>query len=67
MDFVIGLLIFMKQKRDNRDIILITVNCFIKRVYHEPVKTIIDIVGLAKMIIALIMRHHNFLKSIISD
>lgn len=36
-------------------------------VYYEPVKTRIDIAGLAQIIIDMIVRHHGLLKSIISD
>lgn len=36
-------------------------------VHYKTLKTIIDAVGLAKIIINMIVRYHSFFKSIISD
>ncbi len=36
-------------------------------VYYEPVKVTIDISGLAEVIIDMVVCHHGFAKSIITD
>ena len=67
MDFVTGLLILTDWKRDSYDSILIIVNWLIKMVHYEPVKVTINALGLAKVIIDVVMRHHNLLNSIVID
>ena len=67
MDFITGLPILTDWKRDNYDSILVIVDWFIKMVYYEPVKVTINAPGLAKVIIDVVMRHHGFSDSIVTD
>ena len=46
-------------KRDSYDLILVIVNLLIKMVYYELVKVIIDVLGLAEVIINIIIRYHG--------
>lgn len=36
-------------------------------VYYKPIKVTINVAGLAKIIINIVVRHHGLLKSIIND
>ena len=67
MDFVTGLPILTDWKGDSYDSILVIVDRLMKMVYYEPVKVIINAPGLAKVIIDVIVRHHNLLDSIVTD
>ena len=67
MDFVTGLPISTDWKGDSYDSILIIVNWLTKMVYYEPVKVTINALGLAKVIINMVMRHHGLLDSIVTD
>lgn len=62
-----GLLISTNWKSDSYNIIFIIVDCLTKIVHYEPVKTILEAVGQAKIIINMLVRYHGFLKSIISN
>lgn len=42
-------------------------NRIIKIDYYKPIKTMIDTTGLTKVIINMIVKHHDFPVSIISD
>lgn len=57
----------MDWKDDNYDAILVIVDHLIKITNYELVKTIINAASLAEVIIDMVVRHHNFLKSIISN
>lgn len=70
-NFFIGLAInvavLIDWKNDNYNAILVDINYLTKIVHFEFVKTIIDVIDLAKVIINVIMKHYNLSKSIISD
>lgn len=65
--FVIGLLIPANWKSDTYNSILVIVDRLIKIIYYEPLKIIIDVPGLAKKIINVMVYHHEILKLIIID
>ena len=67
MDFVTGLLISMNWKGNSYDSILIIIDWLMKIVYYKPFKVTIDAPGLAKVIIDVIVRHHGFPDSIVTD
>ena len=67
MDFVIGLLISTDWKGDNHKSILVIVNWLMKMVYYKLVKVTIDTSGLAKVIINIVIRHHGFSDSIVTN
>ncbi len=67
MDFVTGLAILADKKGDSYNLILVIVDRLIKIVYYEPVKIMIDVLDLAKVIINVVVHYHGFLKSIITD
>ena len=67
MDFVIGLPISINWKGDSYNSILVIVNWLTKMVYYEPVKITIDALGLAEVIIDVVVCHHGFLDSIVTD
>ena len=62
-----GLPILMDWKGDSYDSILVIVNQLTKIIYYEPVKVTINALGLAKIIINVVMRHHGLLDSIVID
>lgn len=64
MDILTSLSLFVDWKSDIYTTILEVVNCLIKIVHYEPVKTIIDLAGLAKVIIDVVVRRHSLLESI---
>ena len=53
--FVIGLLISTNWKGDNYNSILVIVDQLIKMIYYEPVRVIIDALGLAKVILDVVV------------
>ena len=65
IDFDISLPILTDWKGDSYNIIL--VNWLTKIVYYEPVKVTIDTPGLTKVIIDMIVRHHDLPDSIVID
>ena len=67
IDFVTGLPILTDWKGDNYDSILVIVNWLIKTVHYKSVKVTINALGLAKVIISVIVRHHSLLDSIVID
>lgn len=67
IDFVIGLLFLVDWKDDSDNTILVVIDRLIKMVYYKPIKTIIDVVDLAEVIINIIIKYHGLLESIISD
>ena len=67
MDFVTVLLISTDWKGNSYDSILVIVDWLTKMVYYKLVKVTIDAPGLAKVIIGVVVRHHNFSDSIVTD
>ncbi len=67
MEFVTSLFISANWKDDNYNSILVIIDQFTKMVYYKPVKVTIDIPGLAKVVINVVMHHHKVLKLIITD
>lgn len=67
MNFVTDLLVSTNWRGDSYDFILVIVNCLTNIVYDKPVKVTMDIPSLAKVIIDVVMYHHNIFKSIIMD
>ena len=67
MDFVTGLPILTDWKGDSYDSILVIVNRLMKMVYYKPVKVTINALGLAKVIIDVVVRHHGLSNSIVTD
>lgn len=46
---------------------MVIVNQLIKMIYYEPIKIIINVLSLTKVIMDIIMRNHGLLDSIVSD
>ena len=67
MDYMTGLPLSADWKGDNYDSILVKVNHLTKMVYYEPVKVIIDVPGLAEIIIDVVVRHYGLPNSIMSN
>ncbi len=67
MDFVTGLLISANWKGDSYDSILVIVDRLTKMVHYVPVKITINVSGLAKVIIDVVVRHHGVPESIMTD
>lgn len=67
LDFLLILLILINWKNDSNDSILSVLDYFKNIVYYKPVNFIIDIAGLVKMIINMIISYHNSLKLIINN
>ncbi len=59
IDFVTGLSISANWKGDSYDSILVIINRLTKMVHYEPVKVTIDVLGLAKVIIDVVVCHHG--------
>lgn len=55
------------QKRDHYNMIFIIINRLTKMIHYKLIKTTIDISGLVKIIINLIIRYHGFPESIVSN
>lgn len=54
-------------KGDSYDLILIIIDGLTKMIYYKPIKVMIDVPALAKMMIDMIVFHHGVLKSIVMD
>lgn len=67
MDFVISLPILTNWKDENYNYILIIVNWLTKIVHYKPIKDTINVLGLAKVILDIVVWHYGFPNSIISD
>ena len=52
-------------KGDNYNLILVIIDQLIKIVYYKLVKVTINTPGLAKVIIDIMVRHHDFSNSIV--
>ena len=66
MDFVTGLPILTNWKRDSYNSIFVIINQLTKMVYYEPIKVIIDVSGLAEVIINLVVKYHSLPNSIVT-
>ena len=67
MDFVTGLPISTNWKGDSYDSILVIINWLTKMVYYEPIKVIIDTLGLAEVIFNMVVCYYGLPNSIVSD
>ncbi len=67
IDFVTRLLVSTYWKDETYNSILVIVNKFMKMVYYEWVKIIINTPGFAEVIIKAVVRHHDLLDSIVSN
>ncbi len=67
IDFVISLPILADWKDDSYNSILVIVDRFMKMVYYKPVKVMIDVPGLAKVIINVVVHHYGVPESIVTD
>lgn len=66
MDFVIGLPVSTNWKDKTYYSNLVIVNLLLKIIYYKPIKVFIDVLSLAKIIINIVVRYHDFSDSIIS-
>ena len=67
MDFMTRLPISSNWKSNNYDFIFIVVDCLTKIVYYKLIWIIIDIFGIAQVIIAIIFQYYNFFDLIMSN
>lgn len=67
MNFITGLPLSTNEKGDNYDAIFVIINQLTKIVNYKRVKTMINAVSLAKVIIDVVIKYHNFFKSIVCD
>ena len=67
MDIVTELLISTNWKRESYDSILVIVDWLTKIVYYEPVKITIDTPRLAKILLDIVVWHHDLPNSIVLD
>ena len=67
MDFITGLPISLNWKGETYNLILVIINKLMKMVYYKPIKIIIYISGLAKVIIDVIVRYYSPSDSIIRN
>lgn len=67
MDFITRVTDLIDWNSESYDFILVIVNCLIKMVYYELVKVTINALGLAKIILNIVIRHHNLPDSIMTD
>lgn len=64
MGFITDLPISANYKSDSYNSILVIVNCLMKIVHYQPVKIMIHILGLAKVIINIVVHYHGVTASI---
>ena len=67
IDFVTGLPILIDWKGDSYNSILVIIDWLTKIVHYKPVKITINTPGLAKIIIDVVVRHHGFPDSIVTN
>ena len=67
MDFVIGLPISTNWKRDSYDSILVIVDRLTNMIYYKLVKISINVAGLVEVIIDMVVCHHGFSDSIVTN
>ena len=66
-DFVTGLPVSTDWKSKSYNLMLVIIDRLTKIVHYNQVKITIDASGLAKVIINVVVRHHDILDSIITD
>ena len=62
-----GLPMSTNWKGTSYDLILVVIDRLTKMIHYEPVQIPIDIPGLAKVFIDLVIRYHGLPNSIVSD
>ncbi len=67
IDFVTGLPVSTNWKDDTYNLILVIIDQLMKIIYYELVKITIDISGLAKIIVDVVIWYHGLPNSIVSD
>lgn len=67
MNFITSLPILTNWKSESYNPILVIINYLINIIYYKLIKITIDTLELAKVIINIVMYHHNISKSIIMD
>lgn len=67
MNFILGFLLLVDSTDNNYDSIMIIVDNLTKTVYYKPIRTIINTLDLAKMIIDIMMRYDDLFESIMSN
>ena len=67
MDFLTGLPLSVDWKNNSYDLILVIVDWLIKIVHYKPPKVTIDVPELAEVILDLLVQHHGFPDSIVTD
>ena len=67
MDFVTRLLVLTDWKGESYNLILIIIDKLTKMMHYKPVKITINAPDLAKVIIDVVVRHHDLPNSIITD
>ena len=67
MDFITRLLISTDWKGDSYDSILVIIDRLTKMVHYEPVKVIINALGIVEVILDVVVWHYGLLDSIVFD
>lgn len=67
MDFETAVPVLIDWKTNNYNIILVIIDCIIKIVHYKLVKTTINIAGLVKVIINIVIKYYYWPKLIISN
>ena len=67
MDFITDLPILTNWKGDSYDSILVIIDRLTKMIHYKLVKVIINVLGLSKVIINIIVRHHGLPDSIVTN
>ena len=67
MDFVIGLSMSTNWNRHSYDSILVIIDWLTKIVYYKLVKITIDVPGLAKVIINMVVQYHGLFNLIVTN
>lgn len=67
MDIIKNLPISTYWKNDSYNSMFIINNYLIKMIYYKPIKVIINISGLAKVITNIVVQYYGFYDSIIND
>lgn len=65
MAFMMDFLFSINQKNNKQDLILVIIKCLTIIVYYKLIKTTINIVGLTKVIIDILIRYHNLSESMV--
>lgn len=67
MHFVMGLPVLINWKGESYDLILVIIDQLTNMIHYKVVKVTIDIPGLAKVIINIVVCYHEVSESIITD